>query len=513
MNTVLELLSSLWDLISRAVISAFPILDTVIIMGAGCLGMLLYGRFKRSTRDIVIKALGIAVVLFAISELWNNFFVLQDGLIETEGTLLVVIALPMGWLFGEIGNGAGWLLFGFLLGGLLSFMLINTILTKNPKQMFCGWRAIVIYLTAFCIASVGIGYAVSEVEDIIPKKVDRVAIYFSSENYSVPYYTDPAVIAAWQALWEAEMQGDKADTDIVEMATEIVYDDKVPVETAEQTYFSNEIRVSIRAYAQVGSFVIPYSARSISRSAAEELLRAVADSQEFEAGWDAVMSDIADRGVLENNEWTDKYVMVHMMGLFGDLYRSLTGVSNNVDQLYTDSVRAVSEDACAQMIAEQPEDIGFDFFQSPVYSYLEIGSGYRIRDDRLTPNLSNYYWGQYFVGMNEPAIYRDVFGMSEMEFYEALADMVIDQYGGLYIVRSVNGTFSLGSGNVVRITDRDQILEILRGMSQLDASFTSRLSPFTVFDNDYGVFFSTQHIEVISFIKGKTPAFVSGLFN
>ena len=110
MNTVLELLSSLWDLISRAVISAFPILDTVIIMGAGCLGMLLYGRFKRSTRDIVIKALGIAVVLFAISELWNNFFVLQDGMIETEGTLLVVIALPMGWLFGEalaIDQGLG----------------------------------------------------------------------------------------------------------------------------------------------------------------------------------------------------------------------------------------------------------------------------------------------------------------------------------------------------------------------------------------------------------------------
>ena len=110
MDRILELLASLWEVVSRAIISAFPLLNTVIILGAGCLGMLLYGHFKRSTRDIIIKALGIAVVLFAVSELWNSFFVLQDGLIETEGTLLVVISLPMGWLFGEalaIDRGLG----------------------------------------------------------------------------------------------------------------------------------------------------------------------------------------------------------------------------------------------------------------------------------------------------------------------------------------------------------------------------------------------------------------------
>ena len=110
MNTILELLSSLWDLVSRAVISAYPILNALIIMGAGCLGLLLYGRFQRHTRDTIIKALGIAVVLFAISELWNNFFVLETGRFEAEGTLLVVVALPMGWLFGEalaIDQGLG----------------------------------------------------------------------------------------------------------------------------------------------------------------------------------------------------------------------------------------------------------------------------------------------------------------------------------------------------------------------------------------------------------------------
>ena len=52
-------------------------------------------------RDIIIRCIGIGVVLFAVSELWNSFFVLRDGQLETEGTLLVVISLLIGWLFGE----------------------------------------------------------------------------------------------------------------------------------------------------------------------------------------------------------------------------------------------------------------------------------------------------------------------------------------------------------------------------------------------------------------------------
>ena len=101
MNTISELLQGLWALISRAVISAFPLIDTTFVVFAGILGVRLYGRFKPSTRDIILKALGIGVVLFAVVELWNGLFVLQDGKIETEGTMLAVIALPLGYLFGE----------------------------------------------------------------------------------------------------------------------------------------------------------------------------------------------------------------------------------------------------------------------------------------------------------------------------------------------------------------------------------------------------------------------------
>ena len=101
MDAILHILTQLWEFLSRVIISAFPILNALFIIGAGCLGMLLYGKLKPFVRDIVIKCIGIGVVLFAVSELWDSFFVLRDGQLETEGTLLVVISLLIGWLFGE----------------------------------------------------------------------------------------------------------------------------------------------------------------------------------------------------------------------------------------------------------------------------------------------------------------------------------------------------------------------------------------------------------------------------
>ena len=110
MNGFLEFLKLLWSFLSQALLSAFPIFNTAIVVAAGFLGLRLHGRFRTSIRDIIMRALGIAVVLFAISELWNSFFVLQDGMIETEGTMLAVISLPVGWLVGEafsIDKGLG----------------------------------------------------------------------------------------------------------------------------------------------------------------------------------------------------------------------------------------------------------------------------------------------------------------------------------------------------------------------------------------------------------------------
>lgn len=101
MDAILNILTQLWEFLSRLIISAFPFLNAIFIIGAGCLGVLLHGKMRAEVRDITVKCIGIGVILFAVSELWNSFFVLRDGQVETEGTLLAVVSLLIGWLLGE----------------------------------------------------------------------------------------------------------------------------------------------------------------------------------------------------------------------------------------------------------------------------------------------------------------------------------------------------------------------------------------------------------------------------
>ena len=102
---MLDWLQNTWNTvygaISQTVISAFPFLHIILMVIAGCLGSMLYDKIKPDHRNAVLRALGIGVIMMGFSELWDGFFVLQTGQFETTGTLLVVFALILGYVFGD----------------------------------------------------------------------------------------------------------------------------------------------------------------------------------------------------------------------------------------------------------------------------------------------------------------------------------------------------------------------------------------------------------------------------
>lgn len=101
MDAILNILATLWSFVSEAIIVSFPFLNAIFIIGAGVLGSLVYRRIKSGARELLVKCLGIAVILWAVNEIFGSLFVLQDDQLEAEGTLLAVISLLVGWLFGE----------------------------------------------------------------------------------------------------------------------------------------------------------------------------------------------------------------------------------------------------------------------------------------------------------------------------------------------------------------------------------------------------------------------------
>lgn len=439
--------------------------------------------------------------------------VVFDGVAAAVRWVVVLLGtMGLGWLFKSLGNGGiFWLFFGFLLGGFLAFILVGTLLTKNPKQMFEGWRRLIIYLVLFCLLFIGFSFGCSAVDGWVPKNIDRISLYFNNENYCVSYYEDPAVIAAWQEMQKAKSQYNE---DILyETVDKEVYDTYIYDETARN--------IRIRAYVKIGPVVIPYRAQSYLRTEAKELLRAVADSEEFEAGWDLMMAEVRRYGLKEHDplrkvDYVSEVAYPNYSGetamypFFADAYASKVGKSVNemkTSDYNRNSILAPMTEEIEQAVLADLDRVDFDFFQSPVYAMVTVPNFTRVMSS-ATPYNNLFY---LYLHMSAPSLYREVMGVEEDAFYEAMADTILStEYGGLYVAKRVKYSFSLQDDHVMKITDRAQIIEVLRGMSILAYGEGTRpISAFTVYDDGYGIVFPNGgSSDVTYFIDGKVPAFV-----
>ena len=102
---MLQWLQSTWQtvygVISNTVLTAFPLIHTILLIMAGCFGSMLYGKLKPALKDAFLRALGIFVILMGASQLWDSFFILQTAQFETTGTILVVVSLVAGYALGH----------------------------------------------------------------------------------------------------------------------------------------------------------------------------------------------------------------------------------------------------------------------------------------------------------------------------------------------------------------------------------------------------------------------------
>ena len=101
MDVIQNFFSSLGKTLTHVLITGFPFINVFVILIAGILGSSLYGKPGAQTKNLIHKLLGVSVILFGINELWQSLFVLEEGVLEAKGTLLVVISVLLGWLFGE----------------------------------------------------------------------------------------------------------------------------------------------------------------------------------------------------------------------------------------------------------------------------------------------------------------------------------------------------------------------------------------------------------------------------
>jgi hypothetical protein len=166
----------------------------------------------------------------------------------------------------------------------------------------------------------------------------------------------------------------------------------------------------------------------------------------------------------------------------------------------------VDEDTLASILADC-RDVSSETFQSPMYAEMRVYNAARADDYRYGNRMLRL--GVY---MHDPALYREVMGMEEEEFYGALADAVLmADPEGILVAKRVHYSFSEGDPHVMRVNDREQVIEILRGLSMLSPESNDYygLCDLTVYDDGYGVIFPNSGVTHVTwFIDGKVPAFV-----
>lgn len=71
-----------------------------VLIGSG-LGIMIKGGMKEKNQQILMQACGLATLFIGISGALQQMFVIEEGVIQTQGTLLVICSLVIGGFVGQ----------------------------------------------------------------------------------------------------------------------------------------------------------------------------------------------------------------------------------------------------------------------------------------------------------------------------------------------------------------------------------------------------------------------------
>ena len=277
---------------------------------------------------VVLWLIGALIYKFRKSELSGTPVISKVAAGVIKYTCMFCASVVGGMFFEAIANGTGWFICGALTGALLAMMLINTILTKSAKQMFCGLPGFGIFCAAFIAVFVLFGMDLGGVDRYVPAATFVKYVQVSMDDVSltvenrddVKRITDavrkyikenPQPETAPDSLFLAE----KADLSRDYKGSELTYEETLVLEQVDYATHRQHL-VNIRFVTGLG-FVYEKVIRiypAYTDDEGVELLTAIADSKKFaDAYFGGVPSDVSVYVTLENqinyeqiSSWTEK---------------------------------------------------------------------------------------------------------------------------------------------------------------------------------------------------------------
>ena len=291
---------------------------------------------------------------------------------------MVLVALFAGFAFHNVmGRSIVWTVFGMVCGGVLTFMLMNTVLTKNAKAMFSGTKGLGIYGAAMAAFTAVMIINPFSINSRIPDadSISSVKVSFSGAFEGMEF-TDEAVIGAIHRMYTEgnAQQSGRYDDLYMTVSDSVRYTNG----DAEIAYASvtESVSMDVVFYPKFGlpvakELYIPDKYQLI------EEFRIMLDSREFGEQY-AMLAEQYAKG-------TDTYVHVsatnYVMGTENDiLWYDPHGVSLRLNrknapyQTYSEKRYTMASIGVDDTIADA-KNANFDWFQTMTYGTVSISGG------------------------------------------------------------------------------------------------------------------------------------------
>jgi len=80
------------------------LINTGAVLAGSCIGIFLKNGIKKATQDILMQTCGVAVIFIGIAGTLKEMLQVVDGVIQIQGTMLMIFSLVIGGLVGQLLN-------------------------------------------------------------------------------------------------------------------------------------------------------------------------------------------------------------------------------------------------------------------------------------------------------------------------------------------------------------------------------------------------------------------------
>lgn len=407
--------------------------------------------------------------------------------------VLFPATLGGGLIFYYMMNSGWWTVFGMICGGLLTFMLANTILNKTAKAMFRGWKGLCVYAGVIAVLMVMLFNDVFGINSQVTGGLRKVEAVFEGDTRVMTFTEEETMEALRQ--FNNKKTGDSKDWG------DYRYDRYLAIDSDDTSFYVsdslNRIKLRVVYYPKFG-LPIAKELWIYNKSDYESELRTLLDSREFSGQYAKMWASVS------TSEGDSYFDTIYCM-TFDDKVRKNYVSTYKFSELSPVKVR--------NALAADTGNVNFDTFQQLSFGFLNTAC-------EIDYEHNGVNWSDRWLRI---PLTPEKTSLLELLYEAKSSNIRPEDYLKEYAKAVGEVTvYDLETDEKETFKDPGDVLEILGSLSVLGQEmYGSDYCQFTLNDPRYLAIYSLEYYDgesatgmskteyVCAFRLGKVPAFVT----